>query len=147
MVKNNKKEVCILPDESDISSREAKLFQAFGTSSSDLQNYFMNQFKQVFQKYSSMTSEDRDLLEIVYDVAITFFHELQPCDVMEAMLIIQMIGVHNISIELLHDAVSPDKRFCEREPYVHLIIKLLKTFTQQIYILKNYRQKNQEKLS
>ena len=146
MVENNKKEVSILPDESDISSREAKLLQAFGTSSSDLQDYFMNQFIQVFPVFYSQTREDEDLLERTYDAAITFFHELKPRNVMEVMLITQMIGVHNMSIGLLNLAISLNITLYERDHYGHLIIKLLKTFTQQINILKNYRQKNQEKL-
>jgi len=141
----NNNEVHISPVDSDTELIKAKMFRAFGTSSEELQNYFMNQIWQVFKECSSSTEGDK--LVALCCMGVTILQELRPRDVIEGMLITQMIGVHNMAIETLRRAMIPNQTFEGTEANVHQSTKLLRTFTQQMDTLKNYRQKGQQRVT
>jgi hypothetical protein len=137
--------VYISPDEeSDIAFHCAKMLRAFGTVSIDLQQHFQNQLVSVFKGCSPNAHEEK--IVSVLNMAIAILNEIQPRDIIESMLVVQMIGVHNMAMTTLGNAMLTDTQ-AGREVNVCQATKMLRTFTQQMDTLKNYRQKGQQKVT
>ncbi|MFZ2395321.1 MAG: hypothetical protein WAW09_03450 [Smithella sp.] len=143
--KNSENETCLVPDESDLTFHYAKLFRAFGTSSVALQGHFVNQLTSIFSGCTSKA--DSEKIVSACNMAIAIIDEIRPRDVIEGMLITQMIGVHNMAMETLRRAMLTEQTFAGKEANVYQATKMLRTFTQQMDTLKNYRQKGQQKVT
>ena len=137
-------EIRITPVDDDTELAKAKMLQSFGTTSDELQNYFMQQIRLVFSESASSTEGDK--LIASFCKGITILHELKPRDVIEVMLIIQMIGVHNLAIATLSRALLPSQAAESAEAYIQQTTKMLRTFAQQMDALKNYRRTGQQKV-
>ena len=138
--KNGNNPCAIMPDASDISDiafHNAKMYRAFGTSSADLQQHFINQLIAIFKGCSSAANPDMEKVTTACNMAITILDELRPRDIIEGMLITQMIGVHNLAMDTLYRAMHADQTFVGKEANVYQATKMLRTFTQQIDTLKN----------
>jgi hypothetical protein len=99
----------------------------------------------VFKACSAST--DGEQVAPVWNIGIAILNELKPRDVMEAMLITQMIGVNNIAMETLPLAMRANQTCEGKEINIRQATKLIRTFTQQMATLKNYRQKGQDKVT
>jgi hypothetical protein len=139
-----------MPDASDISDvafHNAKMFRAFGTSSDDLQQHFLTQLAGIFKGCSSGNNTDGEKVVTVCNMAITILDEIRPRDIIEAMLVTQMVGVHNMAMDTLARAMLGDQTFVGKESNVYQATKMLRTFTLQMDSLKNYRRKGQQKVT
>ncbi|MDP1989472.1 MAG: hypothetical protein Q8K00_00490 [Syntrophales bacterium] len=146
--KNNENEAeIIMPDGSDILLHYAKLYRAFATSSTDLRQHLISQLAQVFKGSSSTAAQDTESMVTIYNMAITILDEIRPRDPIETMLVAQMIGVHNLAIECIKRAMLSDQTLMGKETNVYQSTKLLRTFTQQMDTLKNYRRKGHQKVT
>ena len=145
--KNSKNGACITSEDEDITLHCAKMLRAFGTSSDELQQHFLTQLAGIFKGCSSTANPDSEKLVTVCNMAITILDEIRPRDVIEGMLITQMIGVHNLAMETLYRAMLTDQTFPGKEANVYQATKMLRTFTQQMDTLKNYRRKGQQKVT
>ena len=145
--KNIENGVCITPEDDDIPLHWAKMLRAFGTSSDDLQQHFINQLTAIFKGCSSTTNPDMEKVITACNMAITILDEIRPRDIIEGMLITQMIGVHNLAMDTLYRAMHADQTFAGKEANVYQATKMLRTFTSQMDSLKNYRRKGQQKVT
>lgn len=134
-------------DTSDIAFHDLKMFRAFGTTSADLQQHFITQVASMFRGFSSTGNPDGEKLVTFCNMGIAILDEIRPRDVIEAMLITQMIGVHNMAMDMMGRAMRADPTSAGREARVYQAMKLLRTFTMQMDSFKNYRRKGQQKVT
>jgi len=139
------KGVCIRPDELDATYHRAKMLRAFGTSSDETQNHFIDQLICNFDGCSSKANTEK--IVKACNIAVAILDETRPRDVIEGMLITQMIAVHNMAMKTLGSGMLSGQDADRRAANVHLATKMLRTFTQQLETLKNYRQKGQQKVT
>jgi|GEM_PF-3299996 len=72
-------------------------------------------------------------------------HEFSPGDPMEAMLIVQMITVHNQSMAMLKKSTRFD-HYDSKRRYLDLSMRLFRTYTAQMEALRKHRQKGRQKM-
>ena len=139
----------IMPDAdiSDIAFHNAKMFRAFGTTSGDLQQYFITQLASIFKGYPSPDNPDGEKLVTFCNMGIAILDEIRPRDIIEGMLAIQMTSVHNMAMDMMGRAMRTDPTSAGREAKVYQAMKLLRTFTMQMDSLKNYRRKGHQKVT
>lgn len=131
--------------EDDTELLQAKMVQAFGTSSEELQQYFIIQIINAFNNGSS--DPDEKELTKACNMTIAMLHELEPRDAIEVMLITQLICVHNMVTKTLDLANWPNQTFEKKDAYSNQAIKLMRLFMQQMATFKNYRQKSQQNVT
>lgn len=71
---------------------------------------------------------------------------INPQDEIEGLLTVQMIGIHNASLEAIRRAMSYGQHPEAVRSYMNLAGKLARTFTQQLEALKRYRSGGQQKV-
>jgi len=67
-------------------------------------------------------------------------HNIAPKDHLEAMLALQMVGVHNAVMEMLRRAALPEQT--NMDAIISRVTKLLRTYTAQVETLQRYRGKS-----
>ncbi len=117
-----------------------KLFEAMGTSDVALCNNLLRQVINAFA-FSEVDSVDRS------NLALAVLHGIKPRDELEAMLAVQMIGVHNLAMAFMGRAVRTEQTFEGADANVARATKLLRTFTAQIEALNRYRGGGQQKVT
>jgi hypothetical protein len=70
---------------------------------------------------------------------------IQPQNEIEAMLVVQMIGVHNMAMATLGRAMLKNQTFVGRQANADQATKMLRTFAVQTEALKKYRTGGQQK--
>jgi hypothetical protein len=70
---------------------------------------------------------------------------IQPQNEIEAMLVVQMIGVHNMAMATLGRAMLKNQTFAGRQANADQATKMLRTFAVQMEELKKYRIGGQQK--
>jgi hypothetical protein len=71
---------------------------------------------------------------------------VQPQDEIEAMLAVQMIGVHNMAMATLGRGMIKDQTFAGRQANADQATKMLRTYVAQMEALKKYRTGGQQKM-
>ena len=71
-------------------------------------------------------------------------HSLGARDGLEALLVVQMVGVHTMALKFLANAAREDQTEHGRELNTNLANRLLRTFTAQVEALKKYRSKGEQ---
>jgi hypothetical protein len=71
-------------------------------------------------------------------------HSLGARDGTEALLAVQMVGVHNLAMKFLADAAMKDQTDHGIDVCVSHANRLLRTFTAQVETLKKYRSKGEQ---
>jgi hypothetical protein len=71
-------------------------------------------------------------------------HSLGARDGLEALLAVQMVGVHNLAMKFLANAALEDQTDYGREVSVNRANRLLRTFTVQVEALKKHRSKGEQ---
>ena len=74
-------------------------------------------------------------------------HAIQPTDELEAMLAVQMIGIHTISMEMMNRAMITDQTIEGVNYNVNRVTKLSRTFIAQMEALKKHRGKGKQKIT
>ncbi len=80
-----------------------------------------------------------------WDYIGTMLSSFEPRNVQEAMLAVQMVGVHNQTIELLSKATKYDALFAKEE-YLKLALKMSRLFATQLETLKKIRSKGEQRM-
>ena len=71
---------------------------------------------------------------------------IKPQDVIEGMLAVQMIGVHNMAMEAMRLVMISDQHPEAKDRNTNRATKLLRTFAAQMEALKKYRTGGQQKM-
>ncbi|MCJ7601808.1 MAG: hypothetical protein MUO63_09955 [Desulfobulbaceae bacterium] len=72
---------------------------------------------------------------------------INPQDELEGMLACQMVGVHNLAMEVMKRAMLKDQTVNGVTENVNRATKLLRTFTAQMEALNRHRGKGQQKMT
>ena len=134
-----------LEDTKD-SLYKVKMLEALGTPDSDLQNHLLDQVIQTFKGIVSTDGLDNDKVALAYNYTMAILTGIQPQDELEAMLAVQMIGVHNMAIETLKRAMLSNQTFEGKQVNVNQGTKMLRTYIAQMEALKKYRTGGQQKI-
>jgi hypothetical protein len=126
--------------------RKVKLSEAFGTADSDLQGHFLEQMAEVFKGTVSSEGQDNTAIVTATNRAMAILNGIQPQNEIEAMLVVQMIGVHNMAMATLGRAMLKNQTFAGRQANADQATKMLRTFAVQIEALKKYRTGGQQKM-
>lgn len=115
------------------------LSQTFATEAFDVMAHFMNQLAGSLPKLSSPA----DKLNCI----VPLLHDLKPRDCMEAMIYLQLIGVHNCIMECIRQALHPNQTAEVAQILLHRVATLSKAFVGLMEALQKYRgQGSQQKV-
>ena len=78
--------------------------------------------------------------------AMAILQGIKPQDEIEAMLAVQMIGVHNMAMDAMKTVMISDQHPEAKDRNTNRTSKLLRTFTAQMEALKRYRTGGQQKM-
>ncbi len=124
---------------------EAQMLEALGTPDSDLQMRLLDQVIHTFEGTVSNGVFDNDKVVAAYNSTMAVLTGIQPQDEIEAMLAVQMIGVHNMAMDYMAKATRTD-RVDFMGTYMNGATKSLRTFAAQMEALKKYRTGGQQKM-
>jgi hypothetical protein len=118
-----------------------RMMNTLGTTSVDLADRLVGQILNAthLQSPSAPISED------TLNAALGAVAGIAPRDEAEAMLAAQMVGVHWMAMELLHQVGVTDSRFVFNDAG-NLLVKLLRTYTAQLEALKRYRSAGEQRM-
>jgi hypothetical protein len=125
--------------------RQVKLSEALGTADPDLQGHFLEQMAETFKGTVSSEGQDNKAIITATNRAMAILNGIQPQNEIEAMLVVQMIGVHNMAMATLGRAMIKDQTFAGRQANADQATKMLRTFAVQMEALKKYRTGGQQK--
>jgi hypothetical protein len=92
-----------------------KMSEAFGTADPDLGNYLLGQVAGVFEGTVSSDGHDNKAAITAINMAMAILNGIQPQDEIEAMLAVQMIGVHNVAMAVIRRGIIKDQTFAGRQ--------------------------------
>lgn len=124
-----------------------KFMEMLGTSDPDLQQHLLNQVALSFAGVATAKDTDKEKSIQACNTAMAILNGIQPQDELEAMLSIQMIGVHNMAMQAIARAMLRGQTFEGKEANVNQATKMLRTFAVQMEALKNYRTGGQQKMT
>ena len=117
----------------------------FGTSDANLARHLLEQTMIVFPKVINDEREaDPDESLRATNHALSIFYEIKPEDPVEAMLICQLVGVHNTAMDLLQKSQAAYLSFERRQQAMNQAVKLTRTYALQMEALKKYRNGGQQ---
>ncbi|MBW2109398.1 MAG: hypothetical protein JRI36_12155 [Deltaproteobacteria bacterium] len=123
----------------------AKFKETLGCSDIDLQNFFSDQLSWLFPRVFQGGQINKEMLLHYANVWSGLLHNLKPQDVLETMLLIQGIGLHNLMIESTRRAMMTSDHE-RRDMFVRQSLRLSRTFAGLIESLKKYRSGGQQKI-
>jgi hypothetical protein len=124
---------------------EVKMLEALGTPDSDLQSHLLAQVCHTFEGTVTDGALDKKKVASAYNYTMAILSGIQPQDELEAMLAVQMIGVHNMAMDYMAKATRTD-RVDFMSSYMNVATKSLRTFAAQMEALKKYRTGGQQKM-
>jgi hypothetical protein len=116
------------------------LLEALGT----VDNGFCNML--ITQAYRTIFGSEYEQIEKC-NLALAALHGIKPRDELEGMLAVQMVGVHNLSMEFMKRAMLENQTFEGTNMATAKAVKLLRTFAMQLDALNRYRGKGQQKVT
>jgi hypothetical protein len=144
-VKGDSDKVNIDFEYPDGQLRQVKLSEALGTADPDLQGHFLEQIAETFKGTVSSEGQDNKAIITATNRAMAILNGIQPQNEIEAMLVVQMIGVHNMAMATLGRAMLKNQTFAGRQANADQATKMLRTFAVQMEELKKYRTGGQQK--
>ncbi len=123
----------------DSPLNEVGFLEAFGTVDSGLASLFFNQIS------GSLSALPENKLNN-YNTLLALMHGIKPKDELEAMLAVQMAGVHNLAMEFIRRSILKDQIVDAVDRNINRATRLLRTFTAQIEALNRYRGKGQQRV-
>lgn len=117
----------------------AKLAEALGTTDAILTSKLLSQM--IGFGSSTQLQEDR------CNGALAILYGVKPKDELEAMLAVQMIGVHNLAMEFMGRVMWPDQNFDIVNQLTEMATKMLRTYSAQMEALNRHRGKGQQKVT
>jgi hypothetical protein len=125
--------------------RYVKLSEAFGTADFDLQNCLLAQVAGTFEGTVSSDGHDNKAVVAATNMALAILNGIQPQDEFEGMLVVQMIGVHNVAMAAIRRGMLKDQTFVGIQANADRATKMLRTFAVQMEALKKYRTSGPQK--
>ena len=123
--------------EIDFKASSTSLQRAFGTSDSGLAIKLLTELVGTIPRLKSI-----DANEINPEIAA--IHEIGPRDALEAMLAVQMIGLHNVAMQRLERA--NESVSLGEDSHVNAATKLLRVFTALMEALDRHRGKGDPRM-
>jgi len=124
------------PDPGLTMESALALARAFGTKELDVIWHFLQQLAGVVPNASSLDAK--------LNRTVPILHALRPRDELEAMLFVQMVGVHNAAMECLRRGLHPHQVSEGIEANIHRATALTKVFMGQLEALQKYRGKGSQ---
>jgi hypothetical protein len=124
---------------------EIKLLEALGTPDKDLQKHLLKQVIHTFSGAASIDGANNGKVVPSTNNALAILAGIQPQDEIEAMLAVQMIGVHNMALDCIGKATRTE-RVDFMSTYMNGATKSLRTFVAQMEALKKYRSGGQQRI-
>ena len=121
-----------------------KISEALETADADLQGHLIEQVVNTFRNVSA-DGAGTEAGAAVANKVIPILSGIQPQDEIEAMLAVQMVGVHNIAMDCIGRATRTE-RVNFMSSYMNGATKSLRTFVAQMEALKKYRTGGQQKM-
>jgi hypothetical protein len=112
-----------------------------------LQGHLLGQVIRSFEGTVNFEGLKEENLTMACNIAMAILNGVHPKDETEAMLAIQMIGVHNVAMETLSRAMLSNQTFEGKQASVNQATKLIRAFTTQMEALKKYRTGGQQKVT
>ncbi len=142
--KSDSGKAAIALQEPDDPLVAVKMYEAFGTADADLQGHLLTQVVNTFGEISA-DGAGIEAQAAAANKVIPILIGIQPQDEIEAMLAVQMIGVHNIAMDYMGKATRTD-RVDFMSTYMNGATKSLRTFAAQMEALKKYRTGGQQRM-
>jgi len=146
-VKDSSGSITVSVQEADALLGLAQLTEAYGTADPELQNLFLNQVVQSFEGCLSSEGFNYERLLDLSNQAVAILQGIAPKDEIEGMLAIQMIGVHNLAMQTIKQAMITNQTLEGRQVNVNHATKMLRTYVAQMEALKKYRSGGQQKVT
>jgi hypothetical protein len=115
----------------------ARVHQAFATTDTELI------LSLLFQAMPTAGFGDANIT-MAHHYTVAAIHSLGARDGLEALLAVQMVGVHNLAMKFLANAAVKDQTDYGTEVNVNRANRLLRTFTAQVEGLKKHRSKGEQ---
>lgn len=127
-----------IPEGYDLDLFVAELYETFGLTDTDAQTALLKQLK-LFHEY-----DEGGLKEINNGLAI--IHAINPKNALEGLLAVQMVGTHNIAMEMMRRAVvtGQDTEIIDRS--INRASKFLRIFTAQTEAMQRLKGKSPQKV-
>jgi len=119
-----------------VNQFKASLGSTFGTEDDDLSGHLFSQVKR------ALPSQNND--EAGLNASLAMLHGIAPADELEGMQAVQMVAVHNMTMEMSRRAMIPDQTLEGMQECGKQVVKLARTFTAQMEALQKYRTKGQQ---
>jgi len=132
---------------SEITISKKAVSKAFGMTNSDLMGLFISQTMQTFSGSVSPDGLNEEYLNNFIQNSLALVGGIKPRDELEMMLAVQMIGVHNLAMEMLKRGIISGQTFEGTDAAVNRATKLLRTFTALLEALNKYRGKGHQKIT
>ena len=124
-----------------------ELRKSFGTADPQFQAYLLTHVVRSFEAVLNRKGYDKQKYTEACNIVLSILHGIKPRDEVETMLIMQMIGVHNLAMLSLGGSIIGDQPADGRVHLVNQSAKMLRTFTSQMEALKKYRTGGQQKVT
>ena len=118
----------------------ALMKRAFGTEDHALQERL---FEQVGRSVPDVAGHDKKSL----DPLVAALQGIHPQDTLEGMLAVQMVAIHNMAMECMKRAATPEQSDLALEAYINRATKLMRTFAAQTEALGRHRGKGEQKMT
>ena len=103
----------------------AKMTEALGAPDSDLQQSLLDQVMLTFEGAASSNGQNQGRAVESCNIALAILNGIRPLNEIEGMLAIQMIGVHNMAMEMLKRAMREDQNSDAKQANVNQATKML----------------------
>jgi hypothetical protein len=128
----------MMPTDVHADAAGARVMNAFGITSTELAECLMSQIINT----THLRSSNEPVAEANLNAALAAVTGIAPRDEAEAMLAVQMVGVHWLAMDLLRKA-NDRARLIDAG---NLAVKLLRTYTAQLEALKRYRSAGEQRV-
>lgn len=133
---NDKENTCnvVLNEDANV-----KFLSTLGTIDRDCALTFLTQLVDIYPNNRKENTKD------IFNKLTPMLHGIGPKDELEGMLALQMVAVHNLTMEMAKRAIESDSTEVV-DSKVNRVVKLSRTFTAQIEALGKHRTKGQQKV-
>lgn len=131
-------EVNIEGTEEELSIKFAK---TLGTSDMDCGKFLLK------QTHDAHPDKDKHSAAEVVNQVTPLLHAIEPRDELEGMLAVQMVGIHNLTMEMMRRVSITDQTVDGVNDNINRINKLSRTFVAQLEALDRHRNKGQQKMT
>ena len=131
-------EVNIEGTEDELTNKFSK---TLGTTDMDCGKFLIK------QSHDAHPERDKHNAADIVNQVMPLLHAIEPQDELEGMLAVQMVGIHNLTMEMMRRVSLPDQTVDGVNDNINRINKLSRTFVAQLEALDRHRNKGQQKMT